>query len=63
MGVAELVPPFFDLACLSQQAVHGAGRAQIGAFIGEGGINLSGGFIHEALPEQQSQRLLPLPCS
>jgi hypothetical protein len=48
MGVAELVPPFFDLAGQSQQAVHGAGRAQIGAFIQEGGIDRSWGLVNEA---------------
>ena len=61
MGVAELVPPFSDLAGLSQQAIHGAGRAQIGAFIQEGGIDLSGGLVNEALTVEGSQHLLAFP--
>src|SRR6201994_4924819 len=46
--MAALVAPFADLALFGQDAIQGADRAQIDAFVQQGGIALRGGQIDEA---------------
>src|SRR3954453_23147979 len=46
-GMAELVAAFADLALFGQDAIQGADRAKIDAFVQQGGIDLRGGQIDE----------------
>src|ERR1700712_4153672 len=46
-GMAELVAAFADLTVFGQDAIQGADRAKINAFVQQGGIDLRGGQIDE----------------
>ena len=52
--MSELIAAFAGCAAvLSQNAVHGADRAEILAFVEQGGLNGGGGAILEALRVEQ----------
>ena len=49
MGMAELVAALLQLSISSQDAVHGADRAEIDALVEQGGIDLGWRLVAEAL--------------
>ena len=47
-GVAGLIAAFAHFISGTQNAIHGAGGAEVGAFIEQGGLNFSGGAVNKA---------------
>ena len=46
-GVTELVSPLLHLVGFCEDAVHGAGRAQVGALIEQGNVRCGGRHVKE----------------
>ena len=59
-GMAQLLAAFADLAVLSEDAIHGADRAVVDAFIEQGGVDFGRRLIGEARRVQQIQHHLLL---
>ena len=62
-GMAELLAAFADFAVLAEDAVHGADRAMVDAFIEQGGVDLGWRLISEARRVQQIEHHLLLRSS
>ena len=69
-GMAELLAAFADFAVLAEDAIHGADRAVVDAFIEQAGVDLGRRLVGEARRVQQIQhrpavagRSTPVPAS
>src|SRR3989304_301666 len=58
MGVPQLVTPVTDFLRRGEDAVHGAGRAQVGLLVQKRGIDLGGWLVHEAFGVQRRENPL-----